>query len=270
MLAVRYKQYVAISTLLASGCDVNVQDKEGRTALHYASHTAVAVDSLISAGADVNILDNHGCSPLLMAATEGLDKVVHALCNVPGCDVNLSNLSAKKTPLHILSYKGHTRAVRDLLACRADVNLLDADHRSPLWYSITNGKCDVTAALLSSPRLQTFCQIAEEKVEELCPLEQAAVKGRVDILKLAIWSGYDNVHLRNILSRNDVRAIFEKHQITHWLETGLQVPTLRHLCRQRLRYHMRTEFSERVERLPIPDKLVNYLSFKELEDLKVS
>ena len=64
---------------------------------------------LMPEGAAVNMQDNDGCTPLLMASTEGLDKVVSTLAEVPGIDVNIPNSGVKKTPLHILAQKGHAK-----------------------------------------------------------------------------------------------------------------------------------------------------------------
>merc|ERR1719402_1723165 len=99
--------------------------------------------------------------------------------------------------MHILSYKGHA-SVTDLLVCGGDVNLLDEDMKSPLWYAVSNGKQEVVKVLLRFPRLKIHCGITPAHVNDACPVVQAIVKNRVVILKMMILVGYDEVHLRDL------------------------------------------------------------------------
>ncbi|CAG5118805.1 unnamed protein product [Candidula unifasciata] len=217
ILAVRNKNYVAIGNLIRGGCELDCRDNQGRTALHYACHTAVAVDQLLRAGASVNVRDDQGCTPLLMAASEGLERVVHSLCQCPGIDVNIPNLCVQKTPLHLLAYKGHLRCVQDLIVAGADTNLLDSESRSPLWYAVANGHRDITALLLRANGHVDTNQCPEKHPAHACPVKLAIEKGRVDILKLFILSGYDNKHIREYLASPAVQLLFADNQVTHWL-----------------------------------------------------
>ena len=59
-----------VRELIAAGANVNQQDNNGLTPLHWAAengHQAV-VQALIAAGADINQQDNDGWTPLLHAA----------------------------------------------------------------------------------------------------------------------------------------------------------------------------------------------------------
>ncbi|MBA4696446.1 MAG: ankyrin repeat domain-containing protein [Legionella sp.] len=61
-------QSAVILQLLELGADVNCQDKQGRTALHYAFlHRDIEViDALLAAGADISICDRKGHAPMDM------------------------------------------------------------------------------------------------------------------------------------------------------------------------------------------------------------
>uniref|UniRef100_A0A0B6ZR90 SOCS box domain-containing protein n=2 Tax=Arion vulgaris TaxID=1028688 RepID=A0A0B6ZR90_9EUPU len=271
ILAVKGKHYVAIANLIRSGCNLDSRDDQGRTALHYACHTAVAVDQLLKAGARVNICDNQGCTPLLMAATEGLERVVHSLCQSPGIDVNISNDCVKKTPLHILAYKGHIRCVRDLIAAGADINLLDSESKNPLWYAVANAKRDVTALLLKSNGLVDTYQCPVEHPEHACPVRIAVDKSHIDILKLLILSGYDNKHVRECLILPKAHALFSDYQVNYWLQHAQEVTSLRQICRKLIRHHLGIHLFMDLSKLPLPEKLKSYLLLEELDALvKVS
>jgi len=268
ILAVRHKRYVAIRALLSAGCDVNVKDKEGRTALHYGSHTAVAVDLLINAGADVNVKDNNNSTPLLLAASEGLDGAVASLCDVPGCDVNIQNSSVRKSPLHILAAKGHIRGVVSLVNRGGDVNLLDSQHKTPLSYAVVKGKCDVIVAILKSSLLKPTCQACgETDPRDVCPVLLAADRRRLDILKLFILAGFCPPCIRVVLAGDDVRNLFIEHNLSHWLTRGQAAHSLTHLCRQTLRHKLGVSLVSYLSHLSLPSRLVNYLRFSELDDL---
>ncbi|XP_059176666.1 LOW QUALITY PROTEIN: ankyrin repeat and SOCS box protein 3-like [Physella acuta] len=268
-LAVRNKQYYAISRLMEAGCDVNIADHQGRTALHYASHTAVAVEKLLRAGADVNVTDQDGCTPLLMAATEGLDHVIHSLCQTPGVDVNIATHSSRKTPLHILAYKGHIRCVNDLIAAGADINLPDKEQKTPLWYAVAKERYDITALLLRANGMVDTYQCPLHGGDDTCPVKIAVQLKLVKILKLFILSGYDNQHMREALRVPETQALFVNNQISHWLLHAQEVTSLRQICRKWLRHHLGYRLFMDISKLPLPQKILDYVCMKELEAVAV-
>lgn len=104
----------AIERLIASGAQVDVTDKHGRTPLFKAACLGyhACADALIKAGANIAHLDNEGNSALLIAAYSGIESSVDYLIKV-GCnplvknnaqqsasDVLLSNFFIAESALH--------------------------------------------------------------------------------------------------------------------------------------------------------------------------
>ncbi len=93
------KHLKAINLLLKSGVDINIHNKEGKTALHIsiAQNSPEAVDLLIRNGAKVNLADTKGQTPLMSAAAIGHVGIVTKLL-AAGADV-LYVAPDKKTAL---------------------------------------------------------------------------------------------------------------------------------------------------------------------------
>ncbi|MEB3177910.1 MAG: ankyrin repeat domain-containing protein, partial [Nostocaceae cyanobacterium] len=73
-----------IKFLLDRGAKVNIQDKQGKTPLHFAAvaspySTEDALKLLIAKGADVNVKDKNGNTPLSLAAKSQFKEVVKFL-----------------------------------------------------------------------------------------------------------------------------------------------------------------------------------------------
>ncbi|KAL8584345.1 hypothetical protein ACOMHN_031965 [Nucella lapillus] len=266
ILAVKNKRYGAIKLLLESGCAVSVQDSSGRTALHYASQTATGVSLLLNAGAEVNVVDNDGCTPLFLAAAEGFDVVVKTLAATGRCDVNLAQNTTRRTPLHLLAYKGHGACIPDLVNAGADINVYDAQQRSALWYAVSNSRVDVVKLLLRANSQADTFRCPGSLPPEACPVRLAFSKGLVKVLKLFILTGYDSGHLRECLAQPQAEQLFSQADLHHWLHRARDVMSLRSTCRKWIRHHLGYHFYHDLQQLPIPPALRDYLFLKELDE----
>src|SRR5438128_8947138 len=71
----------AVTALLKQGADVNVAQRDGATALHWATHwnEVGAVKALLAAGARVDAANDYGVTPLFLAGLNGSADLVDVL-----------------------------------------------------------------------------------------------------------------------------------------------------------------------------------------------
>lgn len=265
ILAAKNSQLLSMENLVKAGCNVNIQNSEGCAALHYCSHKAMGVNILLAAGADVNVTDSDNITPLLMAATEGFDHVVKTLIQA-NCKVNIANKLSNKTALHILTYKGHTECVGDLIEAGADVNIYDHSHHTPLWYAIKNKKYDIARFLLRANCMVDTFQCAGHTPIEECPTTLALSLNAIDIIKLFIITGYDKAHMKAALTNKDVIESMKKFDIDHWFQHANDIRSLKQTCRMWIRHHLGNSFYHNVMQLPIPQVMRDFIFMKEIDE----
>lgn len=99
---------VVIEELIKGGCDVNIKDCEGKTALHYAvenEYPMEVIQRIASAGANINAEDNNG-----------------------------------KTALHYLFKNGYSVSdIEKFLEYDVDIHVKDKTGRTPLFYMVQHG-----------------------------------------------------------------------------------------------------------------------------------
>lgn len=136
--------------LIDHGADVNAQDIEGDTPLHWAAaappdgHGAV-VKLLLHRGAQVSLKDMEGRTPLHWAAGNGCRGAVQLLLEY-GAAVN-EQANDGGTPLHTAAVLDRPEVVIFLLAHGADVDLCDKEGRTPLALAAQYGRLEIVQIL---------------------------------------------------------------------------------------------------------------------------
>ncbi|MDX5436223.1 MAG: ankyrin repeat domain-containing protein [Pontibacter sp.] len=141
----------ATRLLLASGADVNAQDAQGKTALHYVVSSSrirsesyeleqvQLLDTLLTAGANPNIKDKDGNTVLAQAlqATIGqhigimeLEKLLQS-----GADPNLQNNEGKTPLMMACEIDSNFEIILALLQAGTDVTLLDNNGKAAIDYT---------------------------------------------------------------------------------------------------------------------------------------
>ena len=110
-------------------------------------------------GTDVNVQDFDGCTPLHWAAMEGHKKIAELLI-ANGADVNLKNMDGN-TPLQYAAMAGQIGIAKLLLIKEADLNTKNINDKRPLDVAIKLNHPE-TAALLRKHGAKTHEELKAE------------------------------------------------------------------------------------------------------------
>ena len=147
MLACQSHNMETINFLLNKGANVNLQDRNGQSALHFASSDICYW--LIQHLADVNMCDNHNCTPLMLASrNRDVEKVAMLIEN--GAKVDLQDEDGN-TALHH-AVLNSTEICHALLTAEAS-NLCNSQGWTPLLLASKNCIESVVEILLKQPKV---------------------------------------------------------------------------------------------------------------------
>lgn len=140
--------------------DINERDRDGRTALHWASergYVEIAGALLAVEGIDVNIRDRDKQAPLHLAAANGHVEIMKLLLGVPGINIYARDcikrkgilVKTKMMPIHLAAKNGHPKAVKLLLDAGCDLHVRDGRERTPIHWASIAGKVNVARLLVA-------------------------------------------------------------------------------------------------------------------------
>jgi hypothetical protein len=143
-----------IEFALHAGADINAQDKDGYTRLHWATFIGNKdiVELLLKAGADVNKADNYGKTSLHKAARKGYKDIVELLLQ-HGADINAQDMFGR-TPLHWAAYDGNKLIVELLLEKDANARIKSNNNQTAAQLAVDKGYYDIAALLAKASQEQ--------------------------------------------------------------------------------------------------------------------
>ncbi|KAH9375703.1 hypothetical protein HPB48_020830 [Haemaphysalis longicornis] len=193
--------------LVSAGANPSTADIHGAYPIHYAAQMCgpnsemgndvrvglAALRRLIELGVDVSVRDQDGRPPLLWAASvetrpsktycpSGSSDAILALVNA-GADVSATDKDGLTGEYFIercncAASRGHVDCLETLVSlCGADVDAVDSNGCSALFYAVTLGHADCTQLLLK-------------------PAHCGAAKGQMETLKI-LWQHGANLYMRN-------------------------------------------------------------------------
>ncbi len=207
MDAARRGQSETVRLLIESGADVNAKDRNGETAICYATHFkhtehhAQIMLALIAAGADVNVgINLRENQPLIMAVSwidlPSYDEVLRAIIKA-GANVNEGY--AGMTPLLYAAEQGNEARMRMLLEAGAHVKVADKKGMTPLMFVSEMGHVDLMRAMI-----QAGADVNAQNNEGKTALMLAVHQEKVDAVRLLLDSGAD-VNLKDKEGRTAIQ-----------------------------------------------------------------
>ena len=147
--AVKAQDEASVRALLKQHVDVNAQQGDGATALHWAAHfdNPAIADLLIRAGARVDAASDLGSTPLHLACTNRSAPMVDRLL-VAKANPNAKLLNGE-TVLMTCARTGDAKAVKSLLVHGADPKAREPEHdQTALMWAAAQKHPDVVALLI--------------------------------------------------------------------------------------------------------------------------
>ena len=140
----------AVRTLLQQKADVNAQQVDGASALHWAveANDAELTDLLLRAGAKASVATKAGATPLLLATQNGNAAIIDRLLTA-GADPNAPLTKTGDTALMMAARTGKIDAVRALLDHKAQINAHETwGGTTALMWAVSERHPDVAKLLI--------------------------------------------------------------------------------------------------------------------------
>ena len=202
-LAATHGRLGIVRTLLAHGADVNVLHRTGSALMKAArgGHLEVVRVLLDEGKADITLTDDSGCNATCAAARENHPDTITMLVDHGrrhGIDMVNRRDNRGRTPLTIAGWKGSVEAMERLVLLGADVNTVNNNGHTPLWYTMDNP--DATEMLL---RHGANPEVTQPLDDELFPLIIAAIEGGETSVAEVLLKYGANPNCRTILNPDD-------------------------------------------------------------------
>jgi uncharacterized protein len=184
--AAQKRDWPAVAALIEKKVDLNQEQADGMTALHWATYhdDAECMKQLIAAGADAKAANRYGVTPLALACTSGNSEIVEALL-AAGADPK-ATLPGGETLLMTAARTGRLGPVKLLIARGADVNAREVKGQTALMWAAAEGHVEVVDALLKAE-----ADFRTPLPSGFTPLFFAVREGRSDVVFRLVAAGCD-------------------------------------------------------------------------------
>jgi len=200
--------------LLDAGANVDVLDKEGRTALLFLASEKTeklksgALKMLLEKDADIETRDAIGRTPLLWAATNGNVRLVAALLSGElgkRADISAAN-NRGRNALHLAAEANHEAMVKLLLDCGADARASSDGGWTALHNAAQSGHAGATILLLAAD-----ANVNAQLSNGMTPLHWAAFNGHEEVVKLLLAKPETNLAIKDGFDRTPMLCAAERH-----------------------------------------------------------
>ncbi|XP_006158523.2 ankyrin repeat and SOCS box protein 13 [Tupaia chinensis] len=243
-----------LQQLIESGACVNQVTVDSITPLHAASlqGQAKCVQLLLAAGAQVDARNIDGSTPLCDACASGSIECVKLLLSY-GAKVNPPLYTA--SPLHEACMSGSSECVRLLIDVGANLEAHDCHFGTPLHVACAREHLDCVKVLLKAG-----ANVNAAKLHETA-LHHAAKVKNVDLIEMLIEFG-GNIYARDNRGKKPSDYTWSSSAPAKCFEYYEKTPlTLSQLCRVSLRKATGVRGLEKIAKLNIPPRLIDYLSY---------
>ncbi|MCS5711375.1 ankyrin repeat domain-containing protein [Candidatus Berkiella aquae] len=230
------KNAEALAYLMREGINMQMQDEEGYTPLHWAARRGYReiIQQLILSGANINAQDIHGKtalhhlvspirelfrSPGDLFISFPIGEISHdqrilqlLLENGANCELRDEN---GDTPLHLATKQNFAKIVRPLLAYMTNIDIKDHLGRTPLHWAASRGYMNIVTLLLDKkPDLDI------QDNEGNTPLHLAAKHNRYEVVQQLLAKGA-KIDIFN--NNNESPLVFAYPNCFHTLRTILKI-----------------------------------------------
>ncbi|WP_428096432.1 ankyrin repeat domain-containing protein [Candidatus Rariloculus sp.] len=206
--AMKHRDVASVRASIAEGADVNAQDAETATALHWAAHwnDIEAVRLLLGAGADPNASNRFGVTPLHEAAIVRNAAMMAAMLEAGG-DPNAA-FGEGESVLMTAARTGNAEIVRMILEHGGDATAAESWHgQTALMWAALDGHPDVARLLIEHGADPNRASTAHDWISieyssgnvpktrdigGLTPLHFAARHGRIEVADVLLEAGADS------------------------------------------------------------------------------